>query len=217
MFYGQWSPPVDEVLFRNYFSDKKDGFFIECGAGDGIGDSCCLFFEQQGWSGINVEASDVNFQRLVANRPRAHNLHMGLGDRDHWAKFSKAVKGADAGGVFAWHPRQKRECAEAGYAFVDIDVEIITYQSLVGHKVDLFVLDVEGYELQVIKGMTGSEFLPDVICVEYPFVTLGYLQEMLCPRGYRYDFFSFNNAFFAKPEIPVRPEWFGQTKTLLEY
>jgi hypothetical protein len=28
-FYGQWSPPVDQVLFENYFKDKRNGFFIK--------------------------------------------------------------------------------------------------------------------------------------------------------------------------------------------
>jgi hypothetical protein len=32
--------------------------------------------------------------------------------------------------------------------------------------VDLFVLDVEGHEEQVIEGMKGCNILPDVFCIE---------------------------------------------------
>jgi|LakMenEpi03Aug12_release.lakeMendotaPanAssembly.Ray.scaffolds.fasta_scaffold59755_2 hypothetical protein len=42
--------PVDKFLHDNYFKDKRDGFFIECGAADGLNLSCCKFFEEtMGW------------------------------------------------------------------------------------------------------------------------------------------------------------------------
>ena len=219
-FYGQWNPPVDEVLFRNYFPGKMDGFFIEAGAGDGVLESCCLFFEQFGWKGINIEPSDVNFRQLTANRPNALNLQVGLGDCNRTMKFTKESKDLYIGGEFDMTDAQKGAMARRGFALEDVEREIVTYRMLlagIAQRVDLLVLDVEGFELRAIKGMDGSSHLPDVICIEYPVVGLERIKEMLIPMGYRYDFFSFNNAFFAKPEIPAKPSWFGASSDLMEY
>lgn len=216
MFHGQWNPPTDEVLFRNYFPEKKDGFFVECGAADGLIHSCCLFFEEQGWRGINIEPSDVAYERLIKNRPSSLNLKIGLGNFDHTTKFTKAVKDNYGGGCIEWHPRFKREVMAEGYIFEDVDIEVMTYRKLVGgnvNKVDLFVLDVDGYELQVIDGMIGSTNLPDVFCVEYPLVKIENLKELLVPIGYKLDFISFNNAFFSLKSLDFKEkkEWFGKT------
>ena len=32
IFYGQYTPSVDQLLYEKYFKDKRNGFFIECGA-----------------------------------------------------------------------------------------------------------------------------------------------------------------------------------------
>jgi FkbM family methyltransferase len=218
-FYGQWNPPVDEVLYRNYFPDKKDGFFIECGAGDGVICSCCLFFEQRRWKGINVEPSAVDYKKLVTNRPNALNLQIGLGDYGHKATFASTIEGPSGLGGFEWTPEQKQKRMEYGCVFQDVEVEITTYRELIGgnvKKVDLFVLDVEGYELKVIKGMVGSKVLPDLICVEYGRINLEDLKKMLLPMGYRFDFLSFNNAFFAMPSLPKKSIWFGKTMEMID-
>ena len=221
-FYGQWNPPVDEVLYRNYFPDKTDGFFVECGALDGITHSCCLFFEQRGWKGINVEPADINFKVMEANRPKTINVQAALGNHDGRTIFSKSMKGdICGGGSVEWHPKFQAKVANAGYEFVESDVQILTYKTLTRRhnvkKVNLFVLDVEGYELKVIDGMTGSRHLPDVVCIEYPLVGLKSVRAAFIQIGYRFDFFSFNNAFFAMPFIPTKKHWFGKSEHIFAY
>lgn len=224
MFYGQWNPPVDEVLFRNYFTDKTDGFFIEAGAGDGVLENCCLFFERErGWTGLNIEPCIANFKQLAANRPNAINMNVGLGESDCMAAFTRESKDMYIGGEFEMTVPQKEAMVRRGFALEDVEIPVITYKRAVDDrfvflkKVELLVLDVEGYELKAIGGMAGSTLLPSVICVEYPVVGLERIREVLIPMGYRYDFFSFNNAFFALPEVPSRPPWFGASSDLMGY
>ena len=54
IFFSQYKQ--DEYVYNNYFKDKKDGFFLEIGADDGIRFSNCAFFEKTlGWNGIAIE------------------------------------------------------------------------------------------------------------------------------------------------------------------
>jgi FkbM family methyltransferase len=221
-FHGQWSPPVDEVLLRNYFPAQRQGTFVECGAGDGVIDSCCLFFEELGWRGINLEPCPGMFLRLKLNRPRAVNLQVSLSDHDGVAKFSitEDGNGAAVGGVTGiWHPKWRAELASRGYRFRSAVASTRTFRSLMESlpapaPVDLCVIDVDGHELQVLDGMAGAP-LPGVLCIEYPLVGLGPLTQRLSGFGYQRDFVSFNNAFFRLGRSVV-PDggWFGRTEVM---
>ena len=64
------------------------------------------------------------------------------------------------------------------------------------NTVDLFVLDVEGNELQVIEGMQDTKYKPRIICVEYPQSGLDNITNMLNPMGYTFDMLHHHNAIF---------------------
>ena len=215
-YYGQWVPPVDEVLFINYFSGKKIGFFVECGAGNGVSESSCHFFEDVGWKGINIEPCLDVYKKLVENRPRATNLNIGLSDKDGITKFTVTTNGnIGVGGVTEeWHPKWKAEVISYGFKFQETLIDVMAYKNLIS-KYDvmptLFVLDVDGHELQVIDGMVGAFILPKVICVEYTLVGLDSLIQKLTPMGYNYDFLSYNNAYFSMGQKQEK-EWFGATE-----
>lgn len=48
--------------------DKRDGFFVELGACDGVLYSNTLFFEKLGWNGICIEPNDTYFKQLKTKR-----------------------------------------------------------------------------------------------------------------------------------------------------
>ena len=64
--------------------------------------------------------------------------------------------------------------------------------------IDLFVLDVEGFEIEVIEGMKNSKYLPKIMCVEFPHVGLENLKTVLAELGYDFDIINESNAYFIK-------------------
>lgn len=66
-FYSQYQQ--DQFLWESFFSDKKNGFFVEVGADDGLRHSNSAFFEKHlDWKGICVEPRPSIFEKLCANR-----------------------------------------------------------------------------------------------------------------------------------------------------
>jgi hypothetical protein len=50
------------------FNKKRDGFFVEAGALNGILGSCTYVLESKlGWKGILVEPDPIIFQNLISN------------------------------------------------------------------------------------------------------------------------------------------------------
>jgi FkbM family methyltransferase len=204
-FYGQWNPPVDQVLFERYFQDRRNGFFIEAGAFDGLIESSCKFFEESlGWRGANLEPTPWNFRLLQQNRPGSLNLQLALSDARGTARFTQAVhpqRGQHFGNGSLGHtPEHLRILEKEGCRFEQFPVPTLTYRDFVAEqgitRVDLMVLDVEGHEPQVIAGMAGCPVLPRVLCVEHGHNGVEGTTRMLAPLGYRYDFSSHNNSMY---------------------
>lgn len=205
-FYGQWDPPVDKFLYDNYFTNKKNGTCIECGALDGLLESSCKFFEEtMEWQVVNVEPSPPLFEMLCKNRPESININVALSNKSGTAKFTHAIHpglGKRFGnGSLSHTPKHKQALINEGCKFEEFNVKLITYNDLIKESniksLDLFVLDVEGHELEVLKGITKTSMLPTVFCIEH-----GHLGDKIDHHldrlGYRLDKKSHNNSFYLK-------------------
>jgi len=196
--------PLDKILYERYFVGKRDGFFIEAGTGDGVFLSTCKAFEESfGWHGINVEPCLELFKELVKNRPMSTNVNFALSDRAGTAEFQyiKNSPGFSRIKDSALDWIDKTFKLEVGSTYT---VATWTYKSLLKSllnlalgidHVDLFVLDAENHERQVIEGMSGS-VMPSVMCVEHTQVGLDNLKGLL--PGYRLDWNDGLNAAFVK-------------------
>lgn len=217
-FFGQWSPPVDQVLYENYFKDKKTGFFLEAGACDGVELSCTLFFERLGWNGICIEPARDYYAKLAANRPRAISLNIGLSDTEEILEFTDVKPGAAGSGAgngsFYHDDEHLKELNTYRVDFIKYSVPTMPYSKVIednGVKsIDLMCLDVEGLEFRVLNGMKNSKVLPSVMCIEYSYLGLKKLIQYMNDFGYHFNFISYNNAYFSR-EAVSRDSWFGQT------
>lgn len=160
----------------------RDGFFIEAGANDGVKQSNSYYFAKSlGWKGILVEAIPELFQRCVINRPDSQVYHYALVDdvsrqnaEMHFADLMSTVDGA--------LKEDQTSHIEKGLKVQNLTktwkvvVPTITLTTLLEQhlviskhkelKIDLFSLDVEGFELNVLKGLDLRRFRPRYILVE---------------------------------------------------
>jgi hypothetical protein len=88
-FYGQFSPRVDEVVFKRYFgSTSIRGTCIECGANDGLSGTNSKFFEDaMYWDCHNIEPEPRLFKKLLKNRPKSKNYQIALSDKKGELEF----------------------------------------------------------------------------------------------------------------------------------
>lgn len=210
-FYGQFEPQVDKFIFERYFSDINfSGVCIECGAYDGVVDSCTKFFEDNcNWNCYNIEAVPYIFEKLKNNRPKSKNFNLALFNENGEKEFNFPIHptlGKDFGNGSLKHTEtHKDELLKENCKFEKFMIRTETYKSFVLKNnikfLDLFVLDVEGAELEVIDGMNGCEVLPTVICVEYTNVGLEKIRISLEKLGYVFDTISNANAFFIKKDM----------------
>jgi FkbM family methyltransferase len=158
--------PVDKFIYERYFDGRQiPGVAIECGAFDGLTESSCKFFEESlSWTCVNVEPYPPAFEKLVVNRPLSTNINVALSSSTTSVEFTAVIHplfGADCNNGSIQHTEKHKQILDdIGCTYKRYQVATTTYYELViAHRletVDLFVLDVEGHEREVLKGMRNS-------------------------------------------------------------
>lgn len=182
------------------FIDYDRGYFLEIGANDGVNQSNTLYFERyRGWRGTLVEPFPTNFFKCRRNRSPetkvfcAACVPFGYTERFVPMVYSNLMSISEIPGGDI---EDIKRHAQTGKQFLSPEEDVFTFgaeaknlqdillQAQAPRKIDLFSLDVEGVELQVLEGLDHNTFRFRWLLVEcrsFPRMN-AYLQE----RGYQF-------------------------------
>jgi FkbM family methyltransferase len=155
-----------------YFAGVRGKLILESGALDGVQFSVSNFFvKAMGWRAIHVEASPPSFAKLRENRPEALNIHTAVCSRDAPLHY---VTDGSRGPVNGFWEFMSDNLKNAYWPKADVNsMPLVPCRPLgpllsmfgVTH-IDLWVLDVEGAELEVLKTFDFKAITVDVVCIE---------------------------------------------------
>ena len=167
---------------EKYLPDRN-GFFIEVGANDGFRQSNTYYFERfKGWQGILIEGIPELYQKCAVTRPNSQVFNCALVAENYtepfvtmkYANLMSIVEGALKS---EGNDRQHLKTAIEAQHDVDdsyaIQVPARTLTSILDEcevtEIDLFSLDVEGFELNVLKGLDFKKYRPKYMLIEARF------------------------------------------------
>lgn len=189
-------------VVRRLTDYKTNGFFVECGGGNGEFFSNTLFLEKHlGWTGLLVEADPDNVREtLKLNRKSwVAPFCMSLNTSTYNTYFEK--KAGYTGRII---PKQTRHSFKVRcYPFLTfllaLNVSVIDY----------FSLDVEGHEVEVLETVPFDKVDIDVLSVEFSKSRgrmLG-VKNFMEGKGYRVVMeVPPDDLIFVKNTHPVREE-----------
>jgi FkbM family methyltransferase len=163
--------------------DFRNGFFIETGGHDGFTQSNTYYLEKKlGWSGVLVEGIPDLYRECRRNRSRSRVFNCALVAPDfpgsvvemHYASLMSVVQGSlktDAAQSAHVQAGVTNQQLEASYT-VRVPartLESVLDEAAVPSQIDFFSLDVEGYELPVLRGLNLDRYAPRLILVEARF------------------------------------------------
>jgi FkbM family methyltransferase len=172
-----YSQNGEDFLLCNLLEYKDRGFYVDVGAFDGVHLSNTYSFEQQGWPGICVEPNPRYFQLCKRSRPLALCLNFAcVADEDvKTVEFYEEELGL-LSGVYADREDDVRARYQGrGLAFEGFSTRTVpaaTLNSVLsknlphGTEIDFISIDVEGTELEVLRGVDLSRFRPRVLLIE---------------------------------------------------
>lgn len=200
----------DAIVWSLYPEDAPTGWVIEVGALDGVRFSNSYGFERCGWPSLCVEAHPDFFPLLKRNRPNSVCVHAAVSDHDDDAgMFFGNARGSlstlkpELGPVFeksfgAWFT-----------GFEQYPVPIRTLNTILAENppsgpIAMVSIDVEGSELDVLRGFDLPRYRPHVLIIE-AFLPgeAQQLAQYLAPFGYQAARKLGNNLIFCRDAADV--------------
>ena len=138
------------------FINYENGFFIECGANDGVDQSNTWYFEKKlNWSGILIEPLSKQFQELKKNRSKKNKF------------FNLALCSSEIENILLMENNDlvSKSVIDSS-KIANSKFESVSSQTLTKildevsapSLIDFFSLDVEGSEYQAIKGINFDKY-----------------------------------------------------------
>jgi len=167
-FYSQHG---EDFLLNEIFKNKQNGFFVEVGCIDGRRFSNSLTFEEKGWKGLCVEAHNDYIDLLKKNRPHSIICHCAASDHDEDnVTFYANKRGSLSTLDKTMENTFKDKYGEYFSGFDEQTVNIRRLDTLFKENnvtnIDFMSLDIEGHELEALKGLNFNKYKPTVIVVE---------------------------------------------------
>jgi FkbM family methyltransferase len=182
------------------YINYKNGFFVEIGANDGITQSNTLYYERKyNWRGILIEPSPNNYLLCKQYRGKqnkifcnacvgfdykrkyvdmvysnlmtiSQGLELNLESRDKHLETSK------------YHLKEHEDIFEYGAVAATL-TKILTISNA-SNLMDFLSLDVEGAEMEVLKGLDFSTYNFKYILVEH--YNFDILSDFMKDKGYKF-------------------------------
>jgi len=175
-----------DMLAYAYFKAKRDGFFVDIGAHDGVLGSNTFVFEKLGWKGFCVEPNPEIFKLLRKNRicdSYEFAVTESSGETVDFLRF-KGV-GTDSQHSAIVNPTLCN--LKLMSATEIVKVKTITFSELMDRypgvtNIDLLSLDTEGCELQILRTIDFNRYQFGLLAIE---ANSPEVPNFLASKGYR--------------------------------
>jgi FkbM family methyltransferase len=200
-FFAQFGE--DEILAA-LFGGRTGGTCLEVGGHDGVTGSNTLRFERLGWRCVIVEpvpalADAIRRQRTCVVAECAASSAEGVA-------CLQVADGAESMSSLRPSPEHARRVAELGGRWTPLRVRTRTLDSILAEagieELDFITIDVEGHELEVLRGFSLATFRPRVVIVEAGEESAAAaVSAHLADGGYSYFLRTVVNHWYARPEF----------------
>lgn len=161
----------EDVVLQRIFHGKKNGFYVDIGSFHPVKYSNTYMLHRLfGWKGINIDASSESIELFKQSRPDDINIHSAVGSREgqmNLIKFKHPARNTLS------KKNLKRQLNRGDTEVVGHErVEVKRLSKILNEyvpentKIDLLDVDVEGYDLDVLKTNDWNRFRPKVILIE---------------------------------------------------
>jgi len=157
-----------DLLINYLFKNKQKGIYIDIGCYHPFNGNNTFLLNQRGWSGINVDIDFNVIEMFNFIRPNDYNMQVAVSDKSGVSNFffyhNKSAINTLSKEV---HDLRENPSKEIRKIKTDTLSNIIEESPYKGQKINFLSIDVEGYEMNVLKGFNLNKYKPDVIVIEY--------------------------------------------------
>jgi len=168
--FKSYSQEGEDMILRRLFETQQTGFYIDVGAHHPKRFSNTYFFYKKGWQGINIDAMPGSMEIFKKLRPRDINIEKAISDRNqvltYYAFNEPALNG------FSKELSEERDGHNEYKIIFKADLETAPLSEILdiylpeNQNIDFMSIDVEGFDLMVLKSNDWEKFSPKFVVVE---------------------------------------------------
>jgi len=192
MSYGQLK---QDLLCLDYFDKKRDGYFVDIGAGNGRDLSNTYLLEKEyGWKGICVEPLDAPFKLCQECRPNSICRQTAIYDKEAEVEFSYIEGSSGEDYMYSGITKDiKHHVTKVENSAKKILMNTITLNKLLEEAgapevMDFLSIDTEGSESKILEALDHKKYKFRYITVEHNYL-MGQRSEIarvLTSNGYQF-------------------------------
>ena len=159
--YSNWG--ID-IMCDFFFAKKDNGVYIDVGCHHPFLNNNTYPLYKRNWSGINIDIDYSSIDIFNFFRPNDLNIQVGVsnivGESDLYFYHNRAAKNTLSKVMGSSAQKIKK---------INTDTldNIIEKSKFKNKKINFLSIDVEGFELKVLKGLNLEKYKPDLIVLEY--------------------------------------------------
>lgn len=210
----------DDLIWKT-FSRKKDGLIVEVGAFDGIHLSNSYALTKHGWKAICVEPHPKYFPLLTKNRPESTLINAAVVGDENIKSIELEIEPLGLlSGAFLDEADIKKRYENRGLLFPGlekVEVPARTLNSILSEfmiekdSIDCISIDVEGFEMEVLKGTDLKKYQPKMLIIEanskaYEKMIISYMKSLdyVLARKIEVNLIFCQNSILAKKVESVK-------------
>ena len=155
----------DAVVFK--ILNKRDGRYIDVGCNHPIINSNTYFFYRRGWKGVCIDAAPGTKKLFKKYRPRDTVFECGVSDKSEELTYNVFKESL----INTFSEVEAKKRLQEGYIPSEkLKFTTFTVGDIVSNtsysKFDLITVDVEGFDLAIIKTIDFKKYQAEVVIVE---------------------------------------------------
>ena len=165
-----YSSEGEDKILTKLLKNTKNGFYVDVGAYHPIRASNTLLLFFKGWSGINIDASKFSIELFNFLRPEDENYNFVVSNKKEFINFYFSKNYDQLGTAdkefLNLHFKKKNIKYFSQKMETKKLTDILDSSKFNGEKINLLNIDVQGYELKVLRSLNFKRYNPSVICIE---------------------------------------------------
>ncbi len=165
-----FSKSGDDIQLMKLIKETSPGLYVDIGSWHPVKSSNTYFFYLRGWKGICIDPNPELIDLYAKLRPKDSFLNCALGDSSenlNYYMLSDAYSSMNTLDYdFIVNHKLENEVKEVKNIPVYNLKEVLEKHINPNDRLDFFDIDVEGYDLEVLKTNDWNKFRPKIIIIE---------------------------------------------------
>ena len=155
-----------DLIVDYFFKNRKKGVYLDIGCQHPVSNNNTYLLYKRGWRGVNIDLDKKNIHLFNLSRFDDLNINAAISSK----KTNKKLFFYHAGSAINTLEKTNAKLQKAKYKEIKTVITTTINDILITtpyKKIDYVSIDVEGHELDVLKGFNLKKYLPDIVSIEF--------------------------------------------------